>query len=88
MIESFSLKPPQKVNPGHSKKEKNEDGKSLYHVLLRRNKCGHVVSTFHEKVRVWAPEVSQQIPLKSAFELARCGFYGEILTYFRSEKQS
>ncbi len=37
---------------------------------------GAVVNNFHEKVSVWAPLVSQQIPLKSTVveELARCRF--------------
>ncbi len=51
---------------------------------------GHVVNNFQEKVRVWVPLVSQQIPLKSTVEeeLARCGLYGEILTYHRSDVQT
>ncbi len=50
----------------------------------------HVVNNFHEKVRIWAPLVSQQIPLKSIVEeeLARCMFCGEMLTYHRSDVQT
>ncbi len=57
---------------------------------MRRNKWGHVVNNFHEKVRIWAPLVSQQIPLKSTVEeeLARCMFCGEMLTYHRSDVQT
>ncbi len=51
---------------------------------------GHVVNNFQEKVRVWVPLVSQQIPLKPTVEeeLARCWFYGEILTHHRSDVQT
>ncbi len=51
---------------------------------------GHVVNNFQDEVRVWAPLVFQQIPLKSTVveELARCRLYGEILTYHRSDVQT
>ncbi len=51
---------------------------------------GYVVKNFQEKVLVWVPLVSQQIPLKSTVEeeLVRCWFYGEILTYDRSDVQT
>ncbi len=55
--------------------------------FTEEEEMGHVVNNFHEKVRIWAPLVSQQIPLKSTVEekLARCMFCGEMLTYHRSD---
>ncbi len=51
---------------------------------------GEVVNNFHEKVSVWAPLVSQQIPLKFTVEeeLARCRFCGKILMYHRFDVQT
>ncbi len=58
--------------------------------LIEEEEMGHVVNNFQEKVRVCVPLVSRQIPLKSTVEeeLARYWFYGEILTYHRSDVQT
>ncbi len=58
--------------------------------FTEEEEMGHVVNNFHEKVRIWAPLVSQQIPLKSTVEeeLARGMLCGEMLTYHRSDVQT
>ncbi len=88
MLGSFPLSS-QTVNPTRSKRVKKRM-LNITACFTKEEERGHVVKNFHAKVRVWAPLVSQQIPLKSTVEegLAWCRFCGEILTYHRSDVQT